>query len=110
MLSTMAWMVNLSTVPVDVFPKKMAGTAVGLTTVGAVLGQLAFTYFIGEIVQRYSYGPLFFIMSALPPLAYGVIRAILPRRTASEDRHFVSAGEAESSPEVAKADRAGEIL
>ena len=28
MFSTMAWMVNLSTVPVDVFPKKMVGIAV----------------------------------------------------------------------------------
>src|SRR5260370_37766325 len=42
----------------------------------------------------------------LPPLAYGVIRAILPREPASEHRHIVSAGQAESSPEVAKADRA----
>jgi ACS family hexuronate transporter-like MFS transporter len=92
MFSTMAWMVNLSTVPVDVFPKKMVGIAVGLTTVGAVLGQLIFTYCIGEIVQRYSYGPLFFIMSGLPPIAYVVIRAILPREPALERRHVVSAG------------------
>ena len=81
MFSTMAWMVNLSTIPVDVFQKRIVGTAVGLTTVGAVLGQLIFTWCIGEIVQRYSYGPLFFIMSALPPLAYGAIRAILPRES-----------------------------
>jgi ACS family hexuronate transporter-like MFS transporter len=78
MLSTMAWMVNLSTLPVDVFPKRLVATSVGLTTVGAILGQLVFTYFIGIIVQRYSYGPLFFIMSILPALAYGVIRLILP--------------------------------
>jgi ACS family hexuronate transporter-like MFS transporter len=93
MFSTMAWMVNLSTIPIDVFPKQIVGTAVGLTTVGAVLGQLVFTYFIGEIVQRYSYGPLFFIMSVLPPLAYAVIRAILPReKSGLEAGHLAAAG------------------
>lgn len=77
MLCTMAWMVNLSTVPVDVFPQEVVGTAVGLTTAGAIIGQVTFTYFIGHIVQAYSYGPLFFIMSCLPPAAYIVIRVIL---------------------------------
>jgi ACS family hexuronate transporter-like MFS transporter len=77
MLATMAWMVNLSTLPVDVFPKQMVGTAVGLTTAGAIIGQTTFTFFIGRIVQAYSYGPLFIIMSFLPPIAYSVIRLVL---------------------------------
>jgi len=77
MFATMAWMVNLSTVPVDVFPKEMVGTAVGLTTAGAIIGQTTFTYFIGHIVHTYSYGPLFFIMSFMAPTAYFVIRIIL---------------------------------
>jgi ACS family hexuronate transporter-like MFS transporter len=74
---TMAWMVNLSTIPVDVFPKEMVSTAVGLTTAGAIVGQIVFIYFIGHIVQAYSYGPLFFIMSFMAPTAYVVIRIIL---------------------------------
>jgi ACS family hexuronate transporter-like MFS transporter len=77
MLSAMAWMVNLSTLPLDVFPKEMVGTAVGLTTVGAIIGQTTFTFFIGRIVQAYSYGPLFILMAFLPPIAYIVIRFIL---------------------------------
>lgn len=77
MLCTMGWMINLSTVPVDVFPKEMVGTGVGLTTAGAIIGQLAFTFAIGHIVQLYSYGPLFFIMSGLEVIAYMVIRFIL---------------------------------
>lgn len=79
-LATAAWMVNLSTVAVDVFPAQIVGTAVGLTTVGAVLGQLVFTHFIGKIVQEHSYDPLFFIMSVLTPTAYGIIRLILRSR------------------------------
>jgi MFS transporter, ACS family, hexuronate transporter len=77
MLCTMGWMINLSTIPVDVFPKEMVGTGVGLTTAGAIIGQLAFTFAIGHIVQSYSYGPLFFIMSGLELIAYTVIRLIL---------------------------------
>ena len=77
MLSTMAWMVNLSTIPVDVFPTAMVGTAVGLTTAGAIVGQLAFTSLIGYIVETYSYSPLFFMMSLMAPTAYVVIRLIL---------------------------------
>ena len=77
MLSTMSWSVNLSTIPVDVFPQEVVGTAVGLTTVGAIIGQLTFSFFIGWIVATYSYGPLFFIMSFLAPLAYIVIRVVL---------------------------------
>jgi MFS transporter, ACS family, hexuronate transporter len=73
----MGWMINLSTIPVDVFPKEMVGTGVGLTTAGAIIGQLAFTFAIGHIVQSYSYGPLFFIMSGLELIAYTVIRLIL---------------------------------
>ena len=84
MLCTMAWMVNLSTIPIDVFPSQLVGTAVGLTTTGAVLGQLTFTYFIGQIVEHYSYGPLFFIMSLLPPTSYVVIRLILRKAPALE--------------------------
>jgi hypothetical protein len=34
-------------------------------------------YFIGHIVQAYSYGPLFFIMSFMAPIAYVVIWFIL---------------------------------
>jgi len=77
MLCVMGWMINLSTVPVDAFPQEVVGTAVGLTTAGAIIGQLAFTFAIGHIVEAYSFGPLFFIMSALAPISYGVIRLIL---------------------------------
>lgn len=77
MLATMAWMVNLSTLPVDVFPQEIVGTAVGLTTAGAIVGQTTFSFVIGRIVHDYSYGPLFIIMSFLPPIAYLVVRFIL---------------------------------
>lgn len=77
MFSEMAWMVNLSTLPVDVFPQEIVGTAVGLTTAGAIIGQLALTFAIGHIVQVYSYTPIFFIMSCLAPIAYCVVRLIL---------------------------------
>lgn len=85
MLCTMAWMVNLSTIPVDVFPTEMVGTAVGLTTAGAILGQLSFTWVIGRVVQWYSYTPLFFAMSFMAPTAYVVIRAILRGRVSPEE-------------------------
>ena len=85
MFSVMGWMINLSTIPVDAFPEEVVGTAVGLTTAGAIIGQLAFTFVIGHIVEAYSFGPLFFIMSALGPIAYGVVRWIL--RKAPEFGH-----------------------
>ncbi|MGH9352464.1 MAG: hypothetical protein ACRD2G_09925 [Terriglobia bacterium] len=77
MLCVTAWMVNLSTLPVDVFPQEIVGTAVGLTTAGAVVGQLALTFAIGHIVQVCTYAPAFFIMSCPVPIAYCLIRLIL---------------------------------
>lgn len=79
MFCEMAWMVNLTTLPVDVFPQEIVGTAVGLTTTGAIIGQLAFTIAIGHIVQAYSYTPIFFMMSCLAPIAYCMVRLILRR-------------------------------
>ena len=38
----------------------------------------------GQIVEHYSDGPLFFIMSLLPPISYVVIRLILRKAPALE--------------------------
>jgi MFS transporter, ACS family, hexuronate transporter len=77
MAAIMGWMVNTTTVVLDVFPEELVSMATGLCIAGTVLGQIIFTYAIGRIVQAYSYGPLFFMMSIMAPAAYTLIRLIV---------------------------------
>jgi ACS family hexuronate transporter-like MFS transporter len=80
-LFTMAWMVNLSTIPVDAFPNGLVGRVVGLTTAAAVLGQLLLTSVIGYCFDHRLYQTPFVIMSFMAPAAYAVIRLILAKQT-----------------------------
>lgn len=77
MFCTMAWMVNLSTLPVDIFPKEIVGRVTALTSTGATIGQTLLTLIIGYCFTRHSYQALFILMSFAAPVAFLIVRLLL---------------------------------
>ncbi|HWQ56333.1 MAG TPA: MFS transporter [Bryobacteraceae bacterium] len=77
MMCQTAWTVNLNVITVDTFPSRLVATASGLTTCFGTTGSVFFTAAVGWIVQRYTYDPVFFLMSALSAGAYLAVRLIL---------------------------------
>lgn len=78
-MSTTAWQVNLSVMLVDSFPSKAVATAAGITTSCGTFSTVFFTAIVAWLVQRYSYQPVFVVMSALSLAAYIAVRLILGR-------------------------------
>lgn len=77
MFFTMAWMVNLSTMPVDLFPKQIVGRVTALTSTGATVGQTLLTLVIGYCFVHHDYKQLFVLMSFAAPLGLLVIRLLI---------------------------------
>jgi ACS family hexuronate transporter-like MFS transporter len=77
MFCTMAWMVNLSTLPVDIFPQQIVGRVTALTSTGATVGQALLTLVIGYCFTHHAYKQLFVMMSFAAPLALVVVRFLL---------------------------------
>jgi len=87
MFCTMAWMVNLSTLPVDIFPQQVVGRVTSLTSTGATIGQTLLTLVIGYCFTHHAYRQLFIMMSFAAPLALVVVRLLLrPAGTESAGR------------------------
>jgi len=76
-MSTMAWQVNLSVMLVDTFPSQVVATAAGITTSFGTFSTVFFTSGVGWLVDRYSYRPVFILMSVLSIAAYAAVRLIL---------------------------------
>jgi MFS transporter, ACS family, hexuronate transporter len=76
MLCATTWLVNVGTIPVDVFPKRVVGRVVGLCTSCSILGSLVFVPFVGRMLKAGNYRLLFAIMSILPLAAFVVLRAL----------------------------------
>ena len=63
------WGSNILALHADIFAADTMGTAVGATSVAASLGAAAFTYAVGQLVDRAGYGPAFWIAGSLPMTA-----------------------------------------
>lgn len=79
----MAWLISLSTIIVDVYPKPVVGTVFGLVAAGSGFGGMLSTNLVGRAVTGYSYAPVFIVMGFLHPLVYLLIRTIRPPKPAS---------------------------
>jgi MFS transporter, ACS family, hexuronate transporter len=66
----MGWKTNLSALTADCFPKAVVGRVESIFSVGSGLGGVLFFAYIGSVVGRLSYGPIFILMSILHPCAY----------------------------------------
>jgi ACS family hexuronate transporter-like MFS transporter len=69
-LCTTAWQVNLSVLLVDSLDSRVLATASGFTTSLGTFSTILFTAAVGWIVQHYSYGPVFVLLSVLSLASY----------------------------------------
>lgn len=82
-----AWSTMGLTLPSDLFPQDVVATVTGLSGFAAGLIGAAYTYAVGTLVDRFSYGPAFLSAGLLPVLAticiFALIRPVkaLPART-----------------------------
>ena len=79
----LAWQTSLSTLVVDLYPKRIVGTVFGIVAAGSGLGGMISTNLIGRLVTHYSYTPVFIGMGFLHPLAFLLIRTLRKGRPAS---------------------------
>ena len=79
MMCTTGWQTNLSVMLVDTFPSRVIATAAGLTTSLGTLSTVFFTRRVASIVDRYSYRPVFVLISILTVLGFAVVVAALGR-------------------------------
>lgn len=64
-----SWSTMGLTLPSDLFRQEVVATVTGLSGFAAGLTGAAFTYAVGRLVDRYSYGPAFMIAGLLPVVA-----------------------------------------
>ena len=74
----MAWKTNLVTITNDIYPVGLIGSVSGVIAFGSGVGGTLFTNLTGQIVEHYSYSAIFVIMGFLHPLAYLIVRALVP--------------------------------
>jgi MFS transporter, ACS family, hexuronate transporter len=60
------WSANILALHADVFPSETMATAMGSTLMAASLSGAAFTYVVGQIVDRAGYQPVFWSVALLP--------------------------------------------
>ncbi|HEX3730819.1 MAG TPA: MFS transporter, partial [Opitutaceae bacterium] len=72
------WSSNILALMADVYPAKVLGRAVGMTGSGASLGGALFTFAVGIIVSRTSYGPVFWIAGLAPLAAFAAASTVAP--------------------------------
>jgi ACS family hexuronate transporter-like MFS transporter len=62
------WINNVQTLPSDLFPRRMIGSVFGLGGTAAGISSMLFTNLTGQVVQRFSYTPIFTVAGLLGPL------------------------------------------
>jgi ACS family hexuronate transporter-like MFS transporter len=74
--SHLSWQISLSTLVMDVFPKRLVGTVFGVVAAGSGLGGMISTNLVGHMVTSYSYTPVFLAMGFLHPIAFLLVRTL----------------------------------
>lgn len=73
------WITNYITAISDMFGSKATSTVVGVSGTAGALSSLLINPFIGEIVTRYSYTPLWVVAGLMYPLGFLLFVALVPR-------------------------------
>ena len=68
-LCHMAWMTNVTTLTLDLFPKSMATTVQGMIGAASAMGGLISAGLIARTIHAYGYRPAFLVMALMHPLA-----------------------------------------
>jgi ACS family hexuronate transporter-like MFS transporter len=64
-----SWSTMGLTLPSDLFPQDVVATVTGLSGLAAGLAGAVFTFGVGVMVDRFSYGPAFVVAGLMPVLA-----------------------------------------
>jgi ACS family hexuronate transporter-like MFS transporter len=75
-LAHMAWLVNLSTMVVDLVPQKAVATVFGIVAAGSTVGGIFMNKFVERTITDSGYGPIFTSMVFLHPLAFVILLAL----------------------------------
>ena len=60
------WSANILALHADIFPAETMGSAMGSTLMAASLSGAAFTFVVGQMVDRAGYEPGFWVVGLLP--------------------------------------------
>lgn len=69
----MTWLINLSSLVVDVVPQRSLATCFGVIATGSALGGMMMNSAVGKLVTHVSYTPAFIAMAFVHPLAIAVL-------------------------------------
>jgi ACS family hexuronate transporter-like MFS transporter len=75
----MAWKTNLVTMTNDVYPTRIVATAGAIVGMGSGLGGVLSTHFVGEVVEKFSYTPVFVAMGMLHVIALIIVHTMVKR-------------------------------
>lgn len=88
MFGHQAFSTLVQTIVIDLFPKKVAGSAAGLVGGVGVLGAMIFSLIAGYMVQYLGYSPVFILVGLMHPVAFllimlfvGKIKMVQPLKT-----------------------------
>jgi ACS family hexuronate transporter-like MFS transporter len=81
----MTWLISLTALAVDLFPKTVVGTAFGFISAGSGIGGLLSTELIPRIVHNQGYPALFAVMGILHPVALFMIWKLRATSSATID-------------------------
>jgi MFS transporter, ACS family, aldohexuronate transporter len=68
-----AWSTTVVGLAVDILPPAAVGSMSGLSGTGAALGGIVFTMLTGWLVDRFSYGPVFWMAALVPLVGFGAL-------------------------------------
>jgi ACS family hexuronate transporter-like MFS transporter len=72
-MAHMAWLINLTSALLEVFPAAQLGKGAGLVASGSALGGMVSSEIIGYFVTHGGYRPVFFLMACMHPIAICVL-------------------------------------
>lgn len=68
-----AWSTTVVGLAADILPPTAVGSMSGLSGTGAALGGIVFTMLTGWLVDRFSYGPVFWMAALAPLVGFGAL-------------------------------------
>ncbi|OIN55938.1 MFS transporter [Arsenicibacter rosenii] len=95
------WITNYITAISDMFGQKATSTVVGLSGTAGALSGLLLNPLMGAVIQQYSYRPLWIASGLLYPLAFLLLRWLIPRIQELDRNNHAPAGEPSPLPETA---------
>jgi ACS family hexuronate transporter-like MFS transporter len=72
-----AWSTTIVGLAADILPPAAVGSMSGLSGTGAALGGIVFTMLTGWLVDRFSYGPVFWMAASAPLVGFTVLLLLM---------------------------------